>query len=70
MTLEDETGQINVVVWKGVSEQQRRPLLNASLLCVHGMLEREGEVTHLIAGKLIDYSALIGELDARSRDFH
>ena len=70
VTLEDETGQINVVVWKGVSEKQRRPLLSASLLGVHGMLEREGEVTHLIAGKLIDYSALIGSLVTQSRDFH
>jgi error-prone DNA polymerase len=70
ITLEDETGQINVVVWRGVSEKQRRPLLAASLLGVHGMLEREGAVTHLIAGKLLDYSALLGDLVTRSRDFH
>ncbi len=70
ITLEDETGQINVVVWRGVSEKQRRPLLAASLLGVHGMLEREGAVTHLIAGKLVDYSALLGDLVTHSRDFH
>jgi error-prone DNA polymerase len=70
ITLEDETGQINVVVWRGVSEKQRRPLLAASLLGVHGVLEREGAVTHLIAGKLVDYSALLGELVTHSRDFH
>ncbi len=70
ITLEDETGQINVVVWRGVSEKQRRPLLAASLLGVHGVLEREGAVTHLIAGKLVDYSALLGSLVTHSRDFH
>ena len=70
ITLEDETGQINVVVWRGVSEKQRRPLLAASLLGVHGVLEREGAVTHLIAGKLVDYSALLGSLVTNSRDFH
>jgi error-prone DNA polymerase len=70
VTLEDETGQINVVVWKVVSEKQRRPLLGARLLGVHGVLEREGEVTHLIAGRLTDHSALLGDLDVSSRDFH
>ncbi|MGQ0579685.1 MAG: error-prone DNA polymerase [Betaproteobacteria bacterium] len=70
ITLEDETGQVNVVVWRGVSEKQRRPLLAASLLGVHGVLEREGAVTHLIAGKLTDYSALLGNLVIHSRDFH
>jgi len=70
ITLEDETGQINVVVWKDVSAKQRRPLLAASLLGVQGVLEREGAVTHLIAGKLVDYSALLGNLVTHSRDFH
>jgi error-prone DNA polymerase len=70
ITLEDETGQINVVVWRDVSEKQHRPLLAASLLGVEGILEREGEVTHLIAEHLTDYSTLIGNLDVHSRDFH
>ncbi|MEQ1881141.1 MAG: OB-fold nucleic acid binding domain-containing protein, partial [Burkholderiales bacterium] len=70
VTLEDETGQINVVVWRDTSEQQRQPLLAARLLGVQGRLEREGEVTHLIAGRLIDYSAMLGELFTHSRDFH
>jgi len=70
VTLEDETGQINVVVWKKLSRKQRRPLLAARLLRVDGTLEREGNVTHLIADDLIDYSVLIGNLDVRSRDFH
>ncbi len=70
VTLEDETGQINVVVWRDISEKQRRPLLAARLLGVQGRLEREGEVTHLIAGRLTDYSVLLGELITQSRDFH
>jgi error-prone DNA polymerase len=70
VTLEDETGMINVVVWRTVAEQQRRALLGSHLLAVHGVIERQGEVVHLVAGKLVDYSALLGRLIARSRDFH
>jgi error-prone DNA polymerase len=70
VTLEDETGQINVVVWRKLSVTQRRPLLASRLLRVDGILERSDQVTHLIAQNLEDYSALIGGLDARSRDFH
>jgi error-prone DNA polymerase len=70
VTLEDETGQINVVVWKRLSEKQRRPLLGARLLHVEGKLERVDEVTHVIAERLHDRSRLIGDLQVRSRDFH
>jgi error-prone DNA polymerase len=70
VTLEDETGQINVVVWERLSQKQRRPLLGARLLGVDGILERESGVTHLIAERLTDHSALIGDLAAHSRDFH
>jgi error-prone DNA polymerase len=70
VTLEDETGQINVVVWERLSQKQRRPLLGARLLGVYGILERQSGVTHLIAQRLTDHSALIGNLDAHSRDFH
>jgi error-prone DNA polymerase len=70
VTLEDETGQINVVVWESVSLKQRLPLLASRLLRVDGTLEREGEIAHVIAQQLTDYSRLIGNLDARSRDFH
>jgi error-prone DNA polymerase len=70
VTLEDETGMINVVVWRTVAEQQRRALLGSHLLAVHGVIERQGEVVHLVAGKLVDHSALLGRLIARSRDFH
>jgi error-prone DNA polymerase len=70
VTLEDETGYINVVVWGRSAVAQRRVLLGAQLMAVHGHVEREGEVIHLIAGKLVDHSPLLGNLLARSRDFH
>ena len=70
VTLEDETGMVNVVVWRSVSDAQRRALLGARLMAVHGVLERDGEVVHLIAGRLVDLSPLLGNLQARSRDFH
>lgn len=69
VTLEDETGHINLVVWKRTAESQRRILLGASLLGVSGIWERRGEVCHLVAGKLEDYSKLLGRIRTRSRDF-
>ena len=70
VTLEDETGCVNVVVWRDVAERQRLELLGSRLMAVHGVLEREGEVVHLIARKLVDHSAWLGKLNTRSRDFH
>ena len=70
VTLEDETGSVNVIVWRGIADRQRRELLGARLMGVHGVLEREGEVVHLIAKKLVDYSRLLGVLETSSRDFH
>jgi error-prone DNA polymerase len=70
VTIEDETGSTNVVVWRNLGERQRRTLLGAKLLGVHGVLERDGDVAHLVAGKLTDLSHLLGRLTARSRDFH
>jgi error-prone DNA polymerase len=70
VTLEDETGMINVIVWRDLAERQRKELLRANLLTVYGTLEREGEVVHLIAARLQDQTMLLGKLTARSRDFH
>ncbi len=70
MTLEDETGIVNIIVWNKVATAQRRPLIESRLLEVQGELQRLHGVTHVIAGRLIDRSRLIGELLARSRDFH
>jgi len=70
VTLEDETGCVNVVVWSSVMERQRREVLSAQLMTVHGRIEREGEVVHLVAERIVDDSALLGRLTVRSRDFH
>ncbi len=70
VTLEDETGCTNVIVWRDVSERQRRELLGSKLLAVYGTVEREGAVVHVIAGRLLDLSPLLGRLQAKSRDFH
>jgi error-prone DNA polymerase len=70
VTLEDETGMINVIVWRDLGERQRKELLRSNLLTVYGTLEREGDVVHLIAARLYDQTALLGNLVTRSRDFH
>ncbi|MGM0769556.1 MAG: error-prone DNA polymerase [Pseudomonadota bacterium] len=70
VTLEDETGNVNVVVWLETARRQRKPLLTARLLHVKGVLERQGEIVHVMAGKLSDLSHLIRSLPVDSRDFH
>ncbi|MGP4845959.1 error-prone DNA polymerase [Marinobacter sp. 1Y8] len=70
VTLEDETGNVNVVVWLNTARQQRQPLLKAQLLHVKGIIEREGDIVHIMAGKLTDLSHLLGNLNVHSRDFH
>jgi error-prone DNA polymerase len=69
VTLEDETGHVNLVVWKHVAERDRAALLNARLLGVRGELQIEANVIHVIARKLVDHSEMLGELEVRSRDF-
>jgi error-prone DNA polymerase len=69
VTLEDEVGHVNVIVWKRVAEEQRAPLLESRLLEVRGQVQREGDVLHVIARHLIDLSALLGELMVESRNF-
>ncbi|HEX4883958.1 MAG TPA: error-prone DNA polymerase [Casimicrobiaceae bacterium] len=70
VTLEDETGSTNVIVWRDLGDRQRRELLGARLLAVYGKVEREGEVVHLVAGRLADLTPLLGALHTKSRDFH
>ncbi len=70
VTLEDETGYTNVVVWNKLVEKQRRELLYSSLLGVEGEIQREGEIVHLVAHRLFDHSRLLGRLVTGSRDFH
>ncbi len=76
VTLEDETGTVNVIVWKALRESQRRELVHARLLAVQGTWQRDvesgGEVRHLIASRLKDLTPLLGRLadvGPGSRDF-
>ncbi len=70
VTLEDESGHTNLIVWKRIADTQRRVLLNAQLMGVEGELQIEGKVIHVIAHRLVDHSPLLGQLRVRSRDFH
>ena len=70
VTIEDETGYLNLVVWERLAERQRSVLLGATLLGVSGQVQKEGGVVHIVAGRLYDYSTLLGELPTQSRDFH
>ena len=70
VTLEDETGCTNVIVWRDLSDRQRRELLGSRLMAVYGTIEREGEVVHVLAGRLVDLTPMLGSLQPRSRDFH
>jgi len=66
-TLEDETGVANCVIWKDVFERHRRILLGARLLAVQGRLQREGEVIHIVAEDLIDFSHYLNRLVDKDR---
>ncbi|HEX5208021.1 MAG TPA: error-prone DNA polymerase [Steroidobacteraceae bacterium] len=70
LTLEDETGQVNIIVWERIGEEYRRPLVESRLLEVQGELQRQEGVMHVVAHRLIDRTRLLGELITRSRDFH
>ena len=73
VTLEDETGHVNVIVWKAVREKFRQTLYQARLLAVHGVWQRDddsgGQVCHVIAHHLVDLTHLLGALTTSSRDF-
>jgi error-prone DNA polymerase len=70
VTLEDEFGSINLIVWRDIAERQRRPLVGSRLLGVTGELQMEGEVMHVIAHRLVDLSRWLGQLHAPARNFH
>ncbi len=69
VTVEDETGSLNVVVWRRIAERQRQTLYGARLMGIAGRVQREGEVVHVVAHRLFDESPWLGRLDTRSRDF-
>ncbi|MEY4737475.1 MAG: hypothetical protein RL302_1794, partial [Pseudomonadota bacterium] len=74
VTLEDETGSVNVIVWNTVKEQFRQEVYQSRLLAVYGVWQRDddsgGQVRHVIAKRLVDLTHLLGELATTSRDFH
>ncbi|WP_462114009.1 error-prone DNA polymerase [Lysobacter xanthus] len=70
LTLEDEDGLVNAVVWRHVAEQYRRTLLETRLLVIHGHVESQDGVQHVIAKRLDNLDALLGPLATTSRDFH
>jgi error-prone DNA polymerase len=69
VTLEDETGHVNLIVWRNVAERQRQALVGSRLMGVAGELQMEGEVMHVIAHRLVDLSRWLGRLRTSPRDF-
>jgi error-prone DNA polymerase len=69
ITIEDETGIANLIVWPTVFERQPRVILAASMLAVHGRIQREGEVVHLIAHRLHDLSRVLASVGERDTAF-
>jgi error-prone DNA polymerase len=69
ITLEDETGCVNLIVWERVWSNARRIANGSRLLEVHGELQKEGEVTHVVARQLVDRTPMLGSLIVQSRDF-
>jgi len=69
VTLEDEFGMVNVVVWADLGERQRRELRESQLLQVNGRLEFQNGTRHVIAGRLRNLTHLLAGLESRSRDF-
>lgn len=70
ISLEDETGNVQVIVWPTLKEKQRPEVLRARLLAVYGQWQRQDGVKNLIAHKLADLTPLLGGLPTTSRDFH
>lgn len=71
LTLEDETGTTQVIIWPSHLEKQKREILNATLLTIYGVWQREGTSCHLIAKYAVDHTEMLGALSTiKSRDFH
>jgi error-prone DNA polymerase len=70
VTLEDETGYVNMIVWNDLADRQRRELLASRLLAVQGEVQREGRVVHVLAKRLEDLTPMLGRLATTSHDFH
>lgn len=70
LTIEDEGGPMNVIVWGQVMEQFRKEVLGAKMVSVYGVTQREQGVTHLVARKIEDLTWMLGKLHTQSRNFH
>ncbi|MAZ88494.1 MAG: error-prone DNA polymerase [Cellvibrionaceae bacterium] len=70
MTLEDETGNTNVVIWESLQQRRRREVLKSKIVMIKGILERKDNVIHVIAGDIENASELLPEFGQKSRDFH
>jgi error-prone DNA polymerase len=69
MTIEDEAGHANIVIWQSIFEKYRRLILSASMVGCYGRLQREGEVIHVVADRLVDLSAMLRSVGARDVAF-
>ena len=70
MTIEDETGTVNLIVWPDVWERFRRVARRARALVAIGLLQRQDGVTHLVVKGMEDMTAAVADLGQSSRDFH
>ena len=68
LTLEDESGVLNVIIWKDIFEKYRRVVLAGQMLGIKGRLQKEGEVVHLVALEITDLSALLADVGNRDSD--
>ncbi|AQU88923.1 hypothetical protein B0W47_06545 [Komagataeibacter nataicola] len=66
MTLEDETANMNVIIWPDLFDANRRVVLGGQMLAVKGMLQKEGDVVHLVAKEITDLSILLADVGNRS----
>jgi error-prone DNA polymerase len=65
VTLEDETGVANLVIWAQLYEKQHRLILTGSMFGVSGRVQREGDVVHIVAYKLFDLSEVLARVGGR-----
>jgi error-prone DNA polymerase len=70
VTLEDETGYVNLIVWRNVADRQRQALIGSRLMGVAGELQLDGEVMHVIAHRIVDMTRWLGRIVTSPRDFH
>jgi error-prone DNA polymerase len=70
LTLEDETGNSNIVVWQRTQQHFRQALMSGQLLLVKGIVENKNNVIHIIAGALYDYTHELQDIQVKSHDFH